>query len=432
MRIEQPEGQKLEYKLKWSDTAKKTMIAFANDLGGLLLFGVADDGEIVGCNYDEVERQVMTFAREGVEPSMVDLVIIQKKQFGDKVIASVMISTGQAKPYSFRGKTLTNGGVYIRLGGQTVAATLDEIFNIVQRSGTRSWESKACFEEELSFDETKAILDSYAVPFDQPHWLGYGLTTSQGRLTNLALILSDQNPFELVVTTFDRHQNVSYSERIKGSILHQLQRIDHITSEINGSYIEKVPGSLASKNILPWPPVALREALTNSLAHRDFNSPMQASVNIFHDKITIITPGGIPIELTLEEALITGASFCRNPKLADMLMRLHWMERLGTGFSDIFRDYAPFDAKPKLNHIGRTFVIELPKVIAEKRTSREEDILSILDQNPLGKSRKEVQDLMGLSRPSVMKYLNKMIEDKIITTHGTGRATKYFRNTTQH
>ena len=138
MRIDQPEGQKLEYKLKWSDTAKKTKIAFANDLGGLLLFGVADDGEIVGCNYDEVERQVMTFAREGVEPSMVDLVIIQKKQFGDKVIASVIISTGQAKPYSFRGKTLTNGGVYIRLGGQTVAATLDEIFNIVQRSGTRS------------------------------------------------------------------------------------------------------------------------------------------------------------------------------------------------------------------------------------------------------------------------------------------------------
>ena len=37
MRIEQPEGQKLEYKLKWSDTAKKTMIAFANDLGGLLI-----------------------------------------------------------------------------------------------------------------------------------------------------------------------------------------------------------------------------------------------------------------------------------------------------------------------------------------------------------------------------------------------------------
>ena len=66
MRIDQPEGQKLEYKLKWSDTAKKTMIAFANDLGGLLLFGVADDGEIVGCKYDEVERQVMTFAREGV------------------------------------------------------------------------------------------------------------------------------------------------------------------------------------------------------------------------------------------------------------------------------------------------------------------------------------------------------------------------------
>ena len=69
MKLSKPEGQTLEYKQEWCDTAKKTMIAFANDLDGILLIGVADDGEVVGCNFDQVERSVRSFARDGVEPS---------------------------------------------------------------------------------------------------------------------------------------------------------------------------------------------------------------------------------------------------------------------------------------------------------------------------------------------------------------------------
>ena len=54
MKLSEPERQVLEYKEEWSETVKKTMIAFANDLGGVLQIGVADDGEVVGCNFDMV------------------------------------------------------------------------------------------------------------------------------------------------------------------------------------------------------------------------------------------------------------------------------------------------------------------------------------------------------------------------------------------
>lgn len=98
----------------------------------------------------------------------------------------------------------------------------------------------------------------------------------------------------------------------------------------------------------PWPETALREALTNSLAHQDYTSPIQTTVNIYPKRIVFITPGGIPPEITLDDALTEGVSFCRNEKLADLFLRLRWMEKAGSGFSDIFRAYAPYAVKPIL------------------------------------------------------------------------------------
>lgn len=52
MKLSKPEGQTLEYQQEWSDVVERTVIAFANGFGGILQIGVADDGEVVGCNYD--------------------------------------------------------------------------------------------------------------------------------------------------------------------------------------------------------------------------------------------------------------------------------------------------------------------------------------------------------------------------------------------
>ena len=98
MKLQEPEGQTLEYKQEWCDTARKTLIAFANGLGGVLQIGVADDGEIVGCDFDQVERAVQRFARDGAEPSIHNLVDIRKQILDGKVFASVLVRPGNAVP----------------------------------------------------------------------------------------------------------------------------------------------------------------------------------------------------------------------------------------------------------------------------------------------------------------------------------------------
>ena len=429
MKLSEPEGQTLEYKQEWCDTAKKTLIAFANDLGGILQIGVADNGEVVGCDFDQVERSVRRFARDGVEPPMTDLIDVRKQIFDDKVVATILVAPGIKKPYGFRGKVLTEGGVYIRLGGQTVPATLDEVIRIIQRGDPRSWESRAVNETDLTFEQAKRIFDDLQIPFSEGSQLGYGLLNRQREFTNLALLLSDQNPFRVIVNTYDISGKVVSSNRVCGSVLQQWLSVRRTLADINTPVIDKESSDFSRKETYPWPQLALREALTNTLAHRDYSSPLQVAVNIHPDAITFFTPGGIPPELTLDEALMEGASFCRNEKLAEIFMRLHWMEKAGTGFGDIFRAYALFPQKPKLQQVARSFLIELPR-INEQQSGKEADVLRFVKSSPEGKTRPEIEAYMQLSRPTVLKLLKALRKNGHLVIEGKGPATRYLVPTT--
>lgn len=425
MKLKRPEGRMLEYKREWCDAAQKTMIAFANDLGGILQIGVAGDGEVVGCDFDQVERSVRSFARDGVDPSMSGLVQVRKQLLDDKVVAGVLIAPGTERPYSFRGKVLTEGGVYIRLGGQTVSATLDEVMRIIRRGDPRTWESRPCNQSDLTFDDCKRIFDEHGVPFAEANWLGYGLLNREREFTNLALLLSDQNPFRVIINKYAASGKADSSSRISGSVVQQWHVVRDRLREVNVPIIDKAPSDFARQEEFPWPQIALREALTNTLAHRDYTSPLQVAINIHPDVINFLTPGGIPPELTLEDALAEGASFCRNEKLAELFMRLHWMEKSGTGFGDIFRAYAEYDQKPRLKHIGRSFQIELPRVVNAHRSGREADVIRFIRQSPEGRSRAEIETYLELSRPTVMKILNALRADGQIVRSGKGRSVRY-------
>ena len=75
MKFETPEDATLEYMQEWTDTAKK-----------------------------DNDRQVMSFARSGVGPSMRELVKTYKQLYDGKVVAQVVVESETSRPYSFRGK----------------------------------------------------------------------------------------------------------------------------------------------------------------------------------------------------------------------------------------------------------------------------------------------------------------------------------------
>lgn len=101
------EGVRVEFKENWSDTAKKTLIAFANTLGGDLYFGVTDNGAIKGLGkkaLDEVSRSVLQFCRSETDPVMTDIVSTRVIASGvGSYLLRVSVEPGNDRPYAFKG-----------------------------------------------------------------------------------------------------------------------------------------------------------------------------------------------------------------------------------------------------------------------------------------------------------------------------------------
>ena len=81
------------------------------------------------------------------------------------------------------------------------------------------------------------------------------------------------------------------------------------------------------------PEEALREAVANAVAHRDYRSTANVQIYVFKDRIEIVSPGGLPAGMT--ETDLGTKSVPRNPLLFGMLYRMDVVENIGSGIRRI-------------------------------------------------------------------------------------------------
>ncbi len=87
---------------------------------------------------------------------------------------------------------------------------------------------------------------------------------------------------------------------------------------------------LQHEEIPEYPMAALREAITNAVMHRDwFFEGANVFVEIFADRIEVSSPGGLPKGMLLAD--LGHKSVRRNPLIADLLHRIAFIEKAGTG-----------------------------------------------------------------------------------------------------
>ena len=82
-------------------------------------------------------------------------------------------------------------------------------------------------------------------------------------------------------------------------------------------------------NIEEYPYNAIKEAIINAVCHRDYFSLNNVFVNVFDDRVEVISPGTIPDGLTLKE--VYGESHPRNFKILELFHNAHYIEKLGSG-----------------------------------------------------------------------------------------------------
>ena len=80
--------------------------------------------------------------------------------------------------------------------------------------------------------------------------------------------------------------------------------------------------------------VALREAIVNAVAHRDyFEKGANIMIEVYNDRIVFTNPGGLPKGFPEED--FGKISLSRNPTIASLLLRAKYIEKMGTGINRI-------------------------------------------------------------------------------------------------
>ena len=421
---------RVEFQEGWSQTAKKTLLAFANTIGGDLYLGVTDDGITKGLSkkaVNVISRTVQEFCRSEVEPVLIDMVSTKVISAGNcTYVLRVSVDPGEDRPYALKGKRYT-GGAYVRDGSMSVTATEEEIRDMIRdmirESSPQPWESRLSRQTDLRFGETADIFKKYNVSFSPAHYLRLGLADDADHFTQLGELLSDQNRTKLVVGTFSQDSASLSVREFSGSLLRQIDQAFAMFAAINPELIHKT-GELANKRHFAWPPKALREALVNCAVHCDYSQSEPTKVSIFPNRFEFLSYGSIPGRLSVDDIVLEGVSKCRNERLADILRRLGWMENYGSGFPMIWREYANSGAEPKLEATRRVFRIVLPKILDEPRWTTTERCRALFETRET-LSMTEIMNLLNVSRTSANTAVNALLKVGQIEKIGIGRMTKY-------
>ena len=434
------ETETVELKSIVMDDIKKEIIAFANCDGGTVYVGVADDGTVLGIeNADECALQISNMVRDAVKPDVTMFIHYETLDCEGKAVVAVNIQRGTNRPYYLAKKGLRPEGVYVRQGYSSVPATDTAIRQMIKETDGDSFENMRSINQALTFEATKKEFEKRNVAFGQPQMQTLKIVSADGIYTNLGLLLSEQCPHTIKAAVFEgTNQNVFKDRReFSGSLMQQLNEVyDYIDfhNQTHATFQK-----LLRIDTRDYPGVAVREALLNSLVHRDYSFRASTLISIYEDRIEFVSIGGLLPGLELDD-LMMGVSVCRNPHLANVFYRLQLIEAYGTGMKKIMGAYADAPVQPKIMTTNNAFKIILPNVNAVQKTAKapeeiektavpisdpnKEKILRFLTEHQVI-TRKEAQALLEVSQSTAGRVLNSMVDNGQLKQLGGSRTTRY-------
>lgn len=434
------ETEIVELKSIVMDDIKKEIIAFANCEGGTVYVGVADDGKVLGVeNADECALQISNMVRDAVKPDVTMFIHYETLECDGKAVVAVNIQRGTNRPYYLAKKGLRPEGVYVRQGYSSVPATDTAIRQMIKETDGDSFENMRSINQALTFEATKKEFEKRNVVFGQPQMQTLKIVSADGIYTNLGLLLSEQCPHTIKVAVFEGiNQNVFKDRReFTGSLMQQLNEVyDYIDfhNQTHATFRK-----LLRIDTRDYPEVAVREALLNTLVHRDYSFRASTLISIYDDRIEFVSIGGLLPGLELDD-LMMGVSVCRNPHLANVFYRLQLIEAYGTGMKKIMGAYANALVQPKIKTTNNAFKIILPNVNFTQKAaevhkdfekaadlaldSNEEKVLQFLREH-LMITRKETQTLLEVSQSTAGRILKAMVDSGRIKQIGESRTTRY-------
>ena len=345
----------------------KEVVALANLQGGRIFIGVEDDGTITGLQHNNTQEWVLNTFRDKVYPQLIpfyeELTLTDQKR-----VAIITIAAGLSKPYMLKHNQRED--VYIRMGSRSELASREQQLRLFESGGLLHVEvlpiagtrMQHLDRQRLDFYLADIIKDP-DIPTTDEEWekrlLGLGLMAPDGLGNNVCsvagLVCFANNPRRylrqsglrvMVFTGADKEYQAKLDSLLDAplvgrwvvnpegqKVLDQEGVIEKLSSVIRPFISEEsaeIDENMRRERQWHYPWEALREAIINALAHRDWTIAVDIELTVYSNRLEIISPGKLQNSMTIEK-MIAGQRSPRNPLIMDILRDYAYVDARGMG-----------------------------------------------------------------------------------------------------
>ena len=182
-----------------------------------------------------------------------------------------------------------------------------------------------------------------------------------------------------------------------------------------------------------YPKDAVREALLNAIAHKDYSGGVPIQISVYTDKIIIWNEGQLPENWTVKNLLEKHASRPYNPDIANALFRSGYIESWGRGTLKIIRECKQAGIpEPVFSYDSSDISVEFRKDIYNEKYLQslnliDRQVKAVLFTKEKGKlTNSDYQTLNDVSRETATRDLKELIDKQLIKPSGQKGAGAFY------
>lgn len=423
--------------IKWA----KTIIGYANDKGGTMFVGVSNDGEAFGIGLGEIDKTKLLISRindRNIFPHVkITYMMRSVDDNAERFVLAVKVAPAESVIRYREGDY--NETVYVKGDGNATPATPEEIISLSKRKygvDNETSEIEYCVKYWTEYiDLCKRYRQDQSVP-SVKELQNEEIVSKDGYAKSGFIMFSDDYDRDdtMICCRLWKGKNktgvVLDSSRLRGSLARVfVDALNFIERNTKTGWHKTENGG--REEVRSYPKEAIREALVNAIAHRDYSiAGTQIDVDIYSDRIEIVSPGSwlLPKDY-YEYPLGSIPSIRRNSIIAACLDVANLMERGGTGFQTMIEAYkkSPEKIQPVISIYPGFLNLRLYDMLYSEEVieldleglSNAEKVIFILNMEG-SKSVKELQERINYrSRSQFLKdVINPLIESGDIYRDG--------------
>jgi ATP-dependent DNA helicase RecG len=257
-------------------------------------------------------------------------------------------------------------------------------------------------------------------------------------LKRAAILLFHSNPENFVTGSyikigyFEADDDLRFQDEIHGSLFEQIEKTmdllftKYIKALISYDGINRV-------ETYEYPKDAVREALLNAIAHKDYSGGVPIQISVYLNKIFIWNEGQLPEDWTVQNLMEKHASRPYNPDIANALFRSGYIESWGRGTIKIIRACKLARIpEPIFNYSSSDFSVEFRKDIYNEEflqslNINDRQVKAVLFAKVNGKiTNSEYQTLNNCSRNTASNHLAELVEKDLLKPSGQKGAGAFY------